>query len=330
VALAASTAILVLAAAPVAWNALQVATHGETLSPDDALQAADNAVSEREEGGAERGLALVTAAIDRAPANRDAHELLASVLGPGPEGDRALRHALRLEPWYMPGRDELALRLWRRGDRAAAAAELEESFVRFPSLSRHAFLGPEVPIAPGDTAFVIRALADGDTLSVRLARLDPALAAAIERGLDRALARIPPGARRADIVADRVALLEAGERWAEAADTLRAEAERDEYDERSLSQAARNYLKAGDPQRAEEALLGALLRNPERGSLYQRLAVDIYTARGDFASAEKVLQAGERHAVDMLPVYAASAEVIAKREQAWAHRLSSRDGEARR
>lgn len=327
--LAVCALLFVVAAAPVAWNAFLVGSDGTPLAPDDALLAADHAVSEGAEDGAARGLALVTAAIDRSPANRDAHEMLAQVLGPGTDGDAALRRALRLEPWYMPGRDALALRLWRRGEREAAAAELEESFARFPSLDRHAFLGPDVDLSAGDGAFVVRALADGDTLAVRLARVDPALTAAIARGLDRALADTPAGGRRASIVADRVALLEAGERWAEAADTLRAEAERDESDERSLSQAARNYLRANDPKRAEEALLAALLRNPERGSLYQRLAVDIYTARGDFASAEQVVKAGERHAVDMLPVYSASAEVIAKREQAWTQRLTGPGEEGR-
>ncbi len=326
--LAAFAVLAVVAAAPLAWNTALVAMGRTPLSPEDALAAADLALAEGEEGGRERGHALVRHAIDRSPANRDAHELLAAALGSGVDGDEALRRALRLEPWYLPGRDQLAFRLWARGEREAAAAELEESFARYPSLGLHTFLRPGMELEPEDGAFVVRALADGDATAVRLARLDPALAQAIERGLDRALANMPAGEQRARIVADRVALLEAGGRWTEAADTLRAEAERDESDERSLSQAARNYLKAHDPARAEEALLAALLRNPERGTLYQRLAVDIYTARGDFASAEKVLEAGERHAVDMLPVYAASAEVIAKREQAWTQRVAG-SGEER-
>jgi predicted Zn-dependent protease len=309
----------------VAWNTFLVMSGGTPLAADDALTIADLAVAERQEGGVERAHELVRTAIDRSPANRDAHEMLASVLGPGPEGDEAMRRALRLEPWYMPGRDELAFRLWNRGEHDAAVVEMEESFARYPTLSLHAFLGPDVEPTPGDGAYVVRALAEGDTLAIRLARLDPALTAAIERGLDRALADLPAGGRRASIVADRVALLEAGGRWTEAADMLRAEADRDQMDERSLSQAARNYLKANDPKRAEEALLAALLRNPERGTLYERLAVDIYSARGDFASAEEVLKAGERHAVDMLPVYSASADVIAKREQTWADRLTAPD-----
>jgi O-antigen ligase len=326
--LAACALFLMAAAAPVAWNAFLVASGGTPLAPDDALTVADLAVAEHRDGGAERAQALVRTAIDRSPANRDAHEMLASVLGPGQEGDDAMRRALRLEPWYLPGRDELAFRLWNRGEQQAAIAEMEESFARYPTLALHTFLGPDVEPTPGDGGYVVRALAEGDTLAIRIARLDPPLTAAIERGLDRALAELPAGGRRASIVADRVALLEAGERWTEAADMLRAEAWRDQADERSLSQAARNYLKSNDPGRAEEALLAALLRNPERGTLYQRLAVDIYSARGDFASAEEVLKAGERHAVDMLPVYSASADVIAKREQAWADHVAAPDAEA--
>jgi tetratricopeptide (TPR) repeat protein len=131
---------------------------------------------------------------------------------------------------------------------------------------------------------------------------------------------------RPEIVADRVALLEARERWGDAADTLVAEAERDDLDDRSLGRAARNYLKVGDTARAEQALLAALARNPERGSLYKRLAVEIYGARGDFGLAEEVLAAGERNAVDLLPVYDASAAVITKREQSWAERLATGKG----
>jgi tetratricopeptide (TPR) repeat protein len=175
----------------------------------------------------------------------------------------------------------------------------------------------------------VRALADGDVVGVRLAILDQPLTAAIERGLDRALGERQAGEERAGIIADLVLLLESNQRWTEAADTLRAEARRDERDDESLGHAARNYLKANDPARAEEALLAALLRNPERGSLYQRLAVDIYAPRGDFALAEKTLEAGERNAVDMLPIYAASADVIAKREQAWTEKTALGAGGSR-
>jgi len=320
-ALAGCCALVLVAAAPVVWNVVLVASGSTPLAPDDALAAADRTLSE--EGNRITAQALVTVAIDRSPAYRDAHEMLAKVLGPGPEGEDALRRAIRLEPWYIPGRDELAFRLWKRGERESAAAELEESFYRFPYLASHSFLGPDAELTPGDRRYVVRALADGDTLTAHLARLDPALSRAIEHALDRALAETPAGDKHTSMVADRVMLLEAGERWAEAADTLRAEAQRDETDDRSLGHAARDYLKVHDTVQAEEALLAALLRNPERGSLYQRLAVDIYTARSEFPLAEKVVAAGERNAVDLLPIYDASAEVIAKREEAWRERLAS-------
>jgi hypothetical protein len=312
--------LAMLAAMPIVWNAFLVVSGRTPLSPDDALAAADRAHSE--DGDGPRATALAVAAIDRSPAYRDAHEMLANLAGPGQDGDDALRRALRLEPWYAPGRDELAFRLWRRGESEAATAELEESFYRLPCLVSHAFLGPDAPLTSAQGPSVVRALAEGDELGVRLAILEQPLSAAIERGLDRALSERPAGEERAAIVADRVALLEASERWTEAADTLRAEAGHDERDDESLGRAARNYLKAKDAVRAEESLLAALLRNPERGSLYQRLAVEVYVPRGDFALAEKVIEAGERNAVDMLPIYSASADVIAKREEAWTERTA--------
>ena len=324
-ALVAFSALALVAAVPVLWNAVLVVSNGTPLSADDALLAADRAFSEEGEDGQARARSIVLTAIDHSPASRDAHEMLATVVGQGPEGDVALRRAIMLEPWYTPARDELAFRLWRRGERDAAVSELEESFVRLPCLESHAFLSPQIDLKPDDGQYVVRALADNDPIGVRLALLAPLLVSAIDRGLTHALDETPGGDERAAIVADRVVLLEAGERWTEAADLLRAEARRDDRDDTSLGHAARNYLKANDPERAEEALLAALLRNPERGSLYHRLAVDIYSARGDFALAEQVLEAGERNAVDMLPVYDASADVIVKREQAWADRMATPD-----
>src|SRR4029077_6699335 len=102
------------------------------LSPDDALAAADRAFSEDDD--APRAQAFARAAIDRSPAHRAAPERLAKVLGPGPEGEEALRRPLRLEPWYSPGRDDLAFRLWNRGEHEAAVDQLEESFYRLPAL----------------------------------------------------------------------------------------------------------------------------------------------------------------------------------------------------
>jgi O-antigen ligase/tetratricopeptide (TPR) repeat protein len=310
-----------VAAIPLALNTFLLVSGGTPLSPDSALSAADRAFSENHD--APRAQALVLEAIDRSPAYRDAHEMLAQVLGPGPDGEEALRRALRLEPWYVPGRDDLAFRLWHRGEHEAAAAELEESLYRFPYLVSHSFLGPDAKLTPGDGPDVVRALANGDIVKAHLASLDPTLTDAIARGLDRALAESRAGEKHTSIVADRVTLLEARERWVEAADMLRAEARLDDTDDRSLGHAARNYLKVNDLERAEEALLAALLRNPERGSLYQHLAVDVYTVQCNFPLAEKAVEAGERNAVDMLPVYNASADVIAKREDAWAERVAS-------
>src|SRR5262249_37325187 len=165
--LAAFACLGLVAAIPLAWNTLLLVSGRIPLSPDSALAAADRAFSETHD--APRAQALVLAAIDRSPAYRDAHEMLAQVVGPGPDGDEALRCALRLEPWYIPGRDDLAFRLWRRGERDAAAAELEESLYRFPSLISHAFLGPDVPLTSGEGPYVVRALADGDILTAHLA-----------------------------------------------------------------------------------------------------------------------------------------------------------------
>jgi hypothetical protein len=39
----------------------------------------------------------------------------------------------------------------------------------------------------------------------------------------------------------------------------------------------------------------------------------VYAARGDFSTAERVLDAGERNAVDMLPVYHGVTQMLARR-----------------
>lgn len=315
-------AVLVLAAAaPIGWNAMLVASGRPPLSPEQALELADLARAEDDDTA--RATALAMHAIDRAPASRDAHEQLALILGSGPAAEAALRRALRLEPWWAQGRDALAFGLWKRGEREAALRELEESFARYPTFTWHAFLNPDWTDDGSSGPDIIRVLLAGDPMTVRLSNLEPDLAAAIERGMDRALAAPPAGTDRSAIVADRVALLEARGRWADAADALLAHGQLDDLDDQSLGHAARNYLKASDPVRAEHALLAALARNPERGSLYKRLAVEIYGERGDFALAEEVLEAGERNAVDLLPVYDASAAVIAKRERAWTERLAN-------
>jgi len=51
--------------------------------------------------------------------------------------------------------------------------------------------------------------------------------------------------------------------------------------------------------------------------------VDVYAARGDFPAAESVLQAGERNALDMLPVYEGVTEVLARRESMGIEKVAS-------
>jgi hypothetical protein len=159
-------------------------------------------------------------------------------------------------------------------------------------------------------------LVEGDDMPVRLAALEPEMAGAIERGLRRALDAVPAGEPRAAIVDDLVALLEARARWSEAAATLAVEADPGIDGATRLAHAARDYVKAGDGAAAEQALVTALLRTPERGELYRELAVNVYGARRDFETAERVLRAGERSAVDVLPVYEGVTEVLAQRESA--------------
>jgi len=78
-----------------------------------------------------------------------------------------------------------------------------------------------------------------------------------------------------------------------------------------------------DRAAAEQVLRAALQRAPERGDLYRTLAVDVYAARGDFPAAESVLQAGERNALDMLPVYEGVTEVLGRRETMGIKKLTS-------
>jgi tetratricopeptide (TPR) repeat protein len=286
---------------------------GAPLSPSRCLAAADLVLAET--GDAARAAVLVRRALDRSPADREAHAMLARVLGPGPAGDAALDRAIALNPWSAELRDALALRLWRRGEREAAAGALEESMRRSPYLAAHGFLAPDS--APDDDPRqLVRVVVEGDTMAVRLAALDPTLADAIERGLAGALDAAPAGETRAAIVDDLVTLREARGRFAEAAALLRAEADPGADGAGRLAHAARNYVKAGDHAAAERALLTALLRTPERGELYRELAVDVYGTRRDFDTAERVLRAGERSAVDILPVYEGVTELLAQRESA--------------
>jgi tetratricopeptide (TPR) repeat protein len=219
-----------------------------------------------------------------------------------------------LSPWSPEVRDRLALQLWARGARQEGAAELEESMFRFPSLSSHAYLGP--------AAERERHGIPDDGLSGQMAALDDEMAEAIGRGLDRALESAAGGERMA-IVEDLATLLEARGHWREAAAALQAEAGRNAEVSGQLARAARDYLKADDKAAAEQVLRVALERAPERGDLYRTLAVDVYAARGDFPAAESVLQAGERNALDMLPVYEGVTEVLARRESMGVEKLAS-------
>jgi O-antigen ligase/tetratricopeptide (TPR) repeat protein len=307
-------ALLAVTACFPAANAARMLVGAAPLSPAATLERADLLLGEEGEQAETAALALVHHALDRSPADRAAHEAEALVLGTGPEAEAAYARAIALAPWAPELRDALALRLWHDDRRDAAVGELEESMFRYPYLVSHAYLSPESDVVPRGASDWLRVLADGDTMAVRLAGLDEAMAGAIERGLTRALEAAPDGVVRAGIVDDLATLLEARERFADAAAHLRAEADRNEDGRAYLARAARAALRAGDLDTAEETLLAALTRTPEQGRLYRDLALDVYAARGDFASAETVLRAGERNAVDLLPIHRGVTELVVRRE----------------
>ncbi len=310
--------LVAVAVAPLLANAALKATGRHPLSPNEALDDADVKLAEEGDDGRAECLAMVRRAVDWSPADREAQVALATTLGDGPEADDALRRAIALNPWVSDVRDVLALKLFERGDRAAGAAEIEESIYRFPYLAGHSYLSAEsTDFLPQSNAQIIRALADGDTMTVRLSALDDDMAAAIERGLTRALDRYEAGEQRADVVDDLVTLMEVRGRWTDAAAVLTAEAGRSTEGGTYYARAATDYLKVHDAASAEHALLAALERTPEQGDLYRDLAVRIYAARGDFDTADLVLSAGERNAVNMMPVYRATTEVLSKRESAF-------------
>jgi hypothetical protein len=322
-ALAALTALAFVVALGPTVNVLRVTAGATPLAPRDALVASDLTLAEEGDDGRERAAALVRHALDWSPADRDAHEMAAAVAGPGPEGDAALRRAIALSPWAPELRDALAFRLADDGNAHAAAAELEESMFRYPYLVSHDYMRTTLPLTGRTSAERLRALADGDTVPVRLAALDDVTAGAIERGLGRALDATPPGAMRAGILNDLALLLEARDRHADAARLLRAEAAASHDGRLLMARAARNALRVGDLGTAEEVLLAALAENPDEGRLYRDLAVGVYAARGDFASAETVLTAGERNALDMLPVHRGMTEFLERRAAAEDDRTAS-------
>ena len=284
------------------------------LSARDCLLQADLALAEGSTGGRELGLALIHRALDAAPTTREGHDLLATALAPGADRNAALRRVIALQPWAPESRDQLALALWDDHDATGAAQELEESVARFPYLASHAVLLQSRDA--DDARAQLRLLAYGDHAATRVATLDPALIDATIRGLRRALTDTLPGSLRAATADDLIALLEARDDWAAAAATLWAEAEPTAVGAAKLARAAHNYLQVGDRSSAEAALLAALRQNPDQGDLYRMLAVDVYAAQGDFPTAQQVLAAGQANAIDMLPVYQAVTEVIARRERA--------------
>ncbi len=305
--------LLLVAAAGPMRNAFRDVTGAPPLSAETALESADVLLAEEDDTAGSAQMARV--AIDRSPANREAHEALAEALGPGDDGDAALRRAIALEPWAVETRDKLGLRLWERGLRAAAAAELEEAMYRYPHLVTHAYLDPDSGIfPPASSGQLLRELVEGETLTTRLAMLDADMAEAIERGLRRALESHPAGVEEGAVTGDVVTLLEARGRWQEAATALRAQGDQRLDDTESLARAARNYLKVQDYDAAEETLLTAITRTPEQGGLYRKLAVDVYAKRGDFDMAETILAAGERNAIDLVPVYRGVTDVLTRRE----------------
>lgn len=322
-ALAALTALAFVAAIGPTVNTLRMTAGAMPLAPRDALVATDLTLAEEGDDGRERAAALVRHALDWSPADRDAHEMAAAVAGPGPDGDAALRRAIALSPWAPELRDALAFRLADDGQAQAAATELEESMFRYPYLVSHDYMRTTLPLTGRTPAERLRALADGDTVPVRLAALDDVTAGAIERGLGRALDATPPGVVRAGILNDLALLLEARDRHADAARLLRAEAAASHDGRLLMARAARNALRVGDLATAEEVLLAALAENPDEGRLYRDLAVGVYAARGDFASAETVLTAGERNALDMLPVHRGKTEFLERRAAAEDDRTAS-------
>jgi O-antigen ligase/tetratricopeptide (TPR) repeat protein len=312
--------LLAVPLVPQGLNTVLVAAGGTPIAPADCLTSADLQLAEEGDAARDGALGLLHRALDGSPADREIHEALAEAVGPGPDGDVALRRALALEPSSADLRDELGLRLLARGEEAAGAAELEESMYRLPYLASHAYLSPQLHARSKDAASILRALADGDTITVRLASLDAPMGAAIDRGLRRALDEAPAGGERAGILDDLATLLEAKERWSDAASLLSAEAERSLDGASNLARAARDYLRAQEYAAAEQSLLAAVLRTPDQGDLYRDLAVEVYAARGDFLMADTVLEAGERNAVDLLPVYDGVTKVLTKRESAIAAR----------
>ena len=312
-AVAAFAVLLLMAATPLALGTVRETLGGAPASAGSAIARSDAALAEN--GDREAAVALARRAIELSPADRATHEAMAIALGNDADGEQALRRAVRLDPWAVELRDWLATQLAARGETQIAAVELEESIARYPYLVSHQLPDPSSVDAAAPTGWLAD-LAGEDTLRARLAGLDPALADAVERGLQRALADRPGGRDRQVVTEDLVLLLEARGRHGEAAVALRDAAGITPEDAPRLARAASNFLQAGDAPAAQEALIAALKLSPERGDLYRRLAVDVFAARGDFASAEQVLRVAQQNSQDMIPVYRGLTRVLSMRESA--------------
>ena len=309
---AAFLALLCLAILPVATAALREIAGGDPSSAAALIDRSDRALAEDNDRA--RAIELARRAIDASPADRAAHEAIAIAYGNSSDSHEALRRAIRLDPWGVELRDWLATQLWEQGNVPAATAELEESIARYPYLVSHVL--PQRSDNAGDVGGWLGELAGTDPLKLQLQRLDPPLADAVERGLRRALAERPGGRERLVVAEDLVVLLEARERWADAGFELHAAAGITADDAPRLARAANDFLKAGDPSAAEQALIAALKLSPEQGDLYRKLAVEVFAARGDFTSAEQVLRVAQLNSQDMVPVYRGLTKVLTLRESA--------------
>jgi tetratricopeptide (TPR) repeat protein len=304
--------LLLLTASPLVVGTARELLGGMPSSPETAIARSDAALAENDDRAS--AVLLAQRAIELSPAERATHEAMAMALGNDAEGEQALRRAVALDPWAIELRDWLAAQLATRGETTLAAAELEESVARYPYLVSHML--PEPSSAdPAPTGWLAD-LSGQDTLRTKLAGLDPALADAVERGLNRALVERPAGRERQVVAEDLVLLLESRGRFQEAGVALRNASGITPEDAPRLARAAADFLQAGDAPAAQEALIAALKLTPERGDLYRRLAVDVFAARGDFASAEQVLRVAQQNSQDMIPVYRGLTRVLTMRESA--------------
>src|SRR5262249_23763762 len=113
--------LLLIAAVPVATNAVLMFSGGDPIDPRALAERAALELAENRDQV--RALDLTRRALDRSPADREAHEMLATALGAGVDSDSALRRAIGLNPWASELRDRLARQLWARGDVKQAAIE---------------------------------------------------------------------------------------------------------------------------------------------------------------------------------------------------------------